>query len=359
MPSLKIPKRNFFGWIAMIAFISLAVYYYFQFASNQAPSSNGIFQLAVNQHDHDVYLLNMDLVREGNSLFELANDKGIASIYVFLSRALPFLVTPDMALISFVFNIAILLLSYWIYGKISDALNLGLIGRLSFFVNLSLLYFAQLINKDMATIFIFLFCAYAGMRGLHWYLLLLIPFAAFIRIQLVIFILIFIFIASAKKISSRFWVVYIFTSLLAAYLSVYFSIIGEDSLGDGFSAYLVNLNKEHLIGYLLFNPIRVLQFIFDAYVSFDIFTESGAIDVAKFLRLPQLLLLAALAPHFYTLYTRWSSYSKSIARPLVIVILAYTCTWLMNPTVNARYVMLVTPILVLLGLFVRSTRRHA
>lgn len=358
MLSLKIPKRNFFGCIALIAFISLAVNYYFQFASNQASSSDGIFQLAVNQHDHDVYLLNMDLVREGDSLFELANDKGIASIYVFLSGALPFLVTPDMALMSFVFNIAILLLNYWIYGKISDALNLGLIGRFSFFANLSLLYFAQLINKDMATIFIFLFCAYAGIRGWHWYLLLLTPFAALIRIQLVIFIFVFIFLVSTKKVSLRFLVVYILTSLTAAYMSVYFSIIGEDSLGDGFSAYLINLNNEYLIGYLLFNPIRLLQFIFDAYLSFNIFAENGAIDVAKILRLPQLILLAALAPHFYTLCTRWSSYSKSIARPLVIAILAYACTWLMNPTVNARYVMLVTPILVLLGLYVRSTRRH-
>ena len=314
--------------------------------------------MAVNRHDHNVYLLNIDLVKEGSSLFELANDKGIASIYIFLSKALPFLVTTDMMLISFIFNITILLLNYWIYGKISDKLNLGLIGRLSFFVNLSLLYFAQLINKDMLTILLFLLATYAGMIGRHWHLLLLIPFAAFIRIQLVIFILIFIFLASAKKISPRFWVVYIFTSLLAAYLSVYFPIIGEDSLGDGFSAYVVNLNNEHLIGYLLFNPIRVFQFIFDAYLSFDIYTESGTIDFAKLLRLPQLILLSVLAPYFYKLYTRWRIYSKSMSRSLVIIILAYACTWLMNPTINARYVMLVTPILVLLGLYVRSNGRH-
>ena len=341
---------------ALVFFVLLCITYYIAYST--VLDGNRLFENFVNLHDHDVYLMNIDLVKGGDSLFELANDKGIASVYLFLSQVFPFLATPDMALLAFIFNCAILVISYKVYGNITYELSLGLVAKLSFFANLSFLYFAQLINKDMATIFIFLFCAYAGMRGWHWHLLLLIPFAAFVRIQLVIFILIFIFIASAKKIGPRFWLVYIFTSLLAAYLSVYFSIIGEDSLGDGFSAYLVNLNNELLIGYLLFNPIRVLQFIFDAYLSFDFFTESGAIDVAKILRLPQLLLLGALAPHFYTLCTRWSSYSKSIARPLVIVILAYTCTWLMNPTVNARYVMLVTPILVLLGLYVRSTRRH-
>lgn len=341
---------------ALVFFILLCITYYI--TSSIVLDGNQFFDNFVNLHDHDVYLMNIDLVKGGDSLFELANDKGIASVYLFLSQVFPFWVTPDMALLAFIFNCAILVISYKVYGDITYALNLGLVEKLSFFVNLSFLYFAQLINKDMATIFVFLFCAYAGMRGWHWYLLLLIPFAAFIRIQLVVFIFIFIFLISANKVSLRFLVVYILTSLMAAYMSVYFSIIGEDSLGDGFSAYLINLNNEYLIGYLLFNPIRLSQYIFDAYLSFNIFAENGAIDVAKILRLPQLILLAVLAPHFYTLCTRWSSYSKSNARPLVIVILAYACTWLMNPTVNARYVMLVTPILVLLGLYVRSTRRH-
>lgn len=341
---------------ALIFFVLLCIFYYI--ASSTLIDGNQVVVNFVNLHDHEVYLLNIDLVKGGDSFFELANDKGIASVYLLLSQAFPFWVTPDMALLAFIFNCAILVISYKIYINIAYELSLGLVEKLSFFANLSFLYFAQLINKDMATIFVFLLCAYAGIRGWHRYLLLLIPFAAFIRIQLVIFILIFIFLVSAKKFNIRFWVVYILTSLTAAYMSVYFSIIGEDSLGDGFSAYLINLNNEYLIGYLLFNPIRLLQYVFDAYLSFNIFAENGAIDVAKILRLPQLILLAVLAPHFYTLFNRWSSYSKSNVRPLVIVIFAYVCTWLMNPTVNARYVMLVTPILVLLGLYVRSTRRH-
>lgn len=350
-----ISRKIIFGWVAMIFFILFAQVYYCLFVVDQYLYSDTIFQFATNQHDHDVYVFNMDLVKDGSSLFEFANDKGIASIYLFLSKALPFLVTPDMELISFVFNCTILILNYWIYGKLADELKLGLFGRLSFFLNFSLLYFAQLINKDMLTIFIFLTAAYAGMKGRHLLLLLLIPFAAYIRIQLVIFILIFVFLSSTKRLGLRFWIVYILTSLLAAYLSVYFSIIGEDSLGDGFSAYLIDLNNKYMIGYLVFNPFRLVQFIFDAYLSFYFFTDNGAIDVAKILRIPQLVLLTMLTPFFCKLINRWGIYSKSVSRPLAITILAYACTWLMNPTVNARYVMLITPILVLLGLYLRST----
>lgn len=333
-------------------FVFCAIYY---IAMPKDFESNSIFENFVNLHDHNVYLLNIDMVKSGESLFEIANDKGIASIYLFLSHIFPFLVTPDMAFLAFIFNCIVLAMSYKVYGNVADILNLGLLGKLSFFVNLSLLYFSQLINKDMLTIFVFLLTAYAGMRGRYWLLLLLIPLAAYIRIQLVVFILIFVFLSSAKILRLRFVIVYILTSLLAAYLSVYFSIIGEDSLGDGFSAYLIDLNNRYLIGYLIFNPVRLLQYIYDAYLSFNIFSENGAIDVAKILRIPQLALLAMLTIYFFKLIKHWDFYSKTVAKPLVISILAYACTWLMNPTVNARYVMLITPILVLLGLYVRST----
>jgi hypothetical protein len=359
MLAKRLPKQMLLGWVALIFFILLAVIYYYLFVVDQPVYSDSVFQLATNQHDHDVYLFNMDKVEEGASLFEFANDKGIASIYLFLSKAFPFLVTPGMALISLVFNSTILILNYWIYGKIVDELRLGLFGKLSFFLNFSLLYFAQLINKDMLTIFVFLITAYAGIRNRFWLLLLLIPFVAYVRVQLVIFILIFIFLSSTKKLGLRFLITYVSTSLFAAYLSVHFSIIGEDSLGGGFSAYLIGLNNQYMIGYLIFNPIRLVQYVIDAYLSFDIFTENGAIDVAKILRIPQLILLTMLTPYFYKLFIRRDRYLKTAARPLVITILAFACTWLINPTVNARYVMLITPILVLLGLYVRGTRRHA
>ncbi len=297
------------------------------------------------------------MIKSGDNFFEFANDKGIASIYLLLSEIFPFWVTADMIFMAFIFNCITLIGCYWIYGKISDEFNFGFIGRLSFFINLRFLYFAQLINKDMLTIFIFLLSTYAGLRNRHWYLLLLIPFVVFIRIQLVIFILIFVLFSSSNKIKMRFLIVYVVTSVLAGYLSVYFPIIGEDSLGDGFSAYVVDLNQKYFIGYLFLNPIRVIQYIFDAYLSFYFFTESGAVDVAKILRLPQLILLITLTPCFYKLFFYWERFPKIFIKPLTMVVLAYACTWLMNPTVNARYVMLITPILVLLGLYVRRTRR--
>ena len=342
----------------MLFFILSALFYYYFFVSEWNLHPDSIFQFATNQHDHNIYLLNMHLVEKDSDMVEFSNDKGIAIIYLFLSKILPFLILPNMELISLVFNCFILILNYWIYGKLADKLGLGLFGRLSFFLNLSLLYFAQLINKDMLTIFVILVSVYAGTLRRHWLLLFLIPFAIFIRIQLVIYILIFVFLIAAKKVGLRFFIVYIFTSLLATFLWINFPIIGKDALDDGFSSYLIDLNSKYLIGYLIFNPVRILQYIYDVYLSFNIFSENGAIDVSKVLRIPQLTLLAMLTIYFLKLIKHWNIYSKTDAKPLVISILAYACTWLMNPTVNSRYVMLITPILVLLGLYVRTTRQR-
>lgn len=355
MLTFKMLKKVFFGRVALFTFILLATVYYNIFVVNRDRFYNSLLQLATNTHDHYIYLRSIDLVNNGNTIFELANDKGIASIYVFLSEYLPFLVTPDMELISLVFNCFVLVLNYWLYGKLADSLGLGLFGRLSFFANLSLLYFAQLINKDMLTILIFLIAVNFGLRGRYWGLLLFIFIMPFIRFQLIAFILIFIFLSYPKRLWFNFAIVYISTSLFAAYLTVYFPIIGAESLGGGFSAYLVELNQRYFIGYLIFNPIRLLQYFFDAYRSFNIFAENGAIDVAKLLRLPQLVLLGVLSPYFFKLMKYWNTYSQTVAKPFVICILAFACTWLMNPTVNARYVMLITPIMILLSLYVRST----
>lgn len=115
-------------------FIFICVAYYITFAT--VFDGNQFFENSANFHDHDIYLQNIYLIEHGDGLFELANDKGIAGIYLILSKVFPFLVTPDMALIAFIFNSIILSINYKIYINIANRLNLGDFGRLSFFVNL-------------------------------------------------------------------------------------------------------------------------------------------------------------------------------------------------------------------------------
>lgn len=358
--TLQLRRSTLIGWIFLPLLFLCCVAYYFAFAENMNAydGDTGFFQFALNSHDHYVYLLNIDLLRGNDGFFELANDKGIAQIYIFLSALFPFLVNADLTLISLFFNCLVILFCYWIYANICDQLNLGSLGKLSFFANLSLIYFAQLINKDALTILVFLLAVQCGIRGRLFWLMMLLPVFLLVRLQLVIFVLIFAFLMASNRPWPRIIFLYVVTSLVAGLLSVFASIIGEESLGGGFNAYIVSFNQNYYIGYLLFNPLRVLQYAIDVFASFSFATETGGVDTAKLLRLPQLLVLLLLLKPLSTLITRFSYWLQTPARSLVLVIVAYLLTWLMNPTVNARYVMLVTPILVLFALYARSQQQR-
>jgi hypothetical protein len=336
------------------AFLLICAAYYFTFSADLGTynAEAGLFQLTLNSHDHFVYVDSIEQIQVGEVIFALSNDLGIAAIYVFLSRLFPFLVAPDFTLLAFVFNCGILCGCYVTYTRICDQLRLGIIGRISFFANTSMVYFAQLINKDLLTILAFLLAVHLGLKRRLGLLIIMLPALALVRLQLAVFVLVFVMLMHSPRPWKRILLLYGITSLIAGVLSVFASVIGEDSLGDGFSAFLIDFNQRYYVGYLIFNPVRVVQYAMDAYMSFFFWTETGGIDTAKFLRLPQLILMLMLLKPLSTLITRFHDWLRTPARPLVLAVVAFLMAWLMNPTVNARYVMLITPVLVLFALYV-------
>ena len=358
----NIHRSTLVGAIALSIFLLCCFAYYMVFAAdlNRYDGDGGFFQLALNSHDHFIYLDVIELIRDrGLEFLLINNDIGIAAIYLFLSSLFSLLVNPELTLISILFNCIILCFCYWVYASICDRLELGLLGKISFFANTSFIYFAQLINKDMLTVFAFLLAVQFGLKRKFWPLILLLPFLALVRQQLLVFVLIYIFFMQAPKPWSRIIIVYLITSLVAGLLSVFAPIIGEDSLGGGFSSFLVTLNQQYYVGYLIFNPVRVLQYVFDAFASFSFWTEYGGVDTAKILRIPQLIIIVLLFKPLSSLVTNFSYWLSTPAKPLVLVVVAYLMAWLMNPTINARYVMLIMPILVLFALYVRKHKFRA
>jgi hypothetical protein len=180
-----------------------------------------------------------------------------------------------------------------------------------------------------------------------------VPFFVLVRQQLAVFLLLFVWISAGARPGIRLLAAYVLTSLAAGFLSVYVSIIGEESLEGGFSQYLISFNERFMVGYLLFNPVRVMQYFYDVYASFQPFNEFGGIDTAKLLRWPQLILLGYSMPWVLRAFMDFKRTVAGPARPMVIAIAAFFVVWLMNPTINARYMMLVTPIMILLGFYMR------
>jgi hypothetical protein len=354
-------SESAFEVLCLLAFgvAGLAYFLVFSFDLDRYLFREGFFELALNSHDHLVYVATLDALRANGIQYGLNNDFGIAGIYLVLGEFFPFLVNDQLTLLSFMFNTAVLIPTYLLWAKICDFYGLSLNARLAFFLNTSLLYFMQLINKDMLTIFAFLLAVYAGTHRRLFVLVLAVPILFFVRQQLAVFAILFVYFMRTPQPQKRMIFAYVITSVVAGVLSVFASVIGEDSLGDGFSAYLTQLNSQYYIGYLIFNPLRVVQYIVDVYMSFSVFTETGTVDVAKLLRLPQLLLLAALWKPCLEMVRRFNLWLYTPARPLILTVVAYLLAWLMNPTVNARYVMLITPVLVIFAFYVNKIRRTA
>lgn len=338
------------------------VLYYWAFAAdlNNYDGKSGTFQYALNSHDHHIYANNVDSIRAGDIPdYQLGNDVGIAILYLALTNIFPFLVDQDYTLIALVFNCAILVFCYVIYSDICSCLHLGILGKLSFFANLYFIYFAQLINKDMLTVFAFLLAVQCGIRGRLWLLLVLLPLSALVRQQLAVFMLIVAYLMPCRHLSWRIPLVYIVTSLTAGYITSSNNFVSEESFIDaGISSFLYDFNRRYFcVAYLLFNPVRIVQLIFVIYGTlwYTFNTGTGGIDTAMALYIPQLFVLLFLMKPLGSLVLYFRYWLGTPARPMVLVIVAYLMAWLMNPTINARYVMLITPVLVLFALY---ARRH-
>ena len=115
-------------WL-MPALLVSCLAYYLAFAANLGfyDGASGLFQLALNSHDHFIYVDSIDRVQDGDFGYELSNDVGIAAIYLLLSKLLQFLVDVDFALLALLFNGGVLLGCYLVYSRICGDLGLGLL----------------------------------------------------------------------------------------------------------------------------------------------------------------------------------------------------------------------------------------
>jgi hypothetical protein len=344
---LTVNKNTFIYYQFMFFYIFLSAVYFFIFAYNLDAyvDDNGFLQRALNLHDHLVYYDNYYLIKNNLISLALNNDFGIAYIYYFILGMFG-IENIDIAISSFVFNLIIFILSSILFYKINNQLNLSLTSKLFFFIGFQFIYFLQLINKDMLTIFIFLLIIYLSLKKYLYKLILLIPLVAIVRLQLVFLLLIFLsLMLSKKKFKFTLITIYISSSLLAAYLSSTFNFIGEDSLEGGFSAYILSFNeKYYYLGYVIFNPIRMLQLFQDILLSFFLFTDNGGVDMSKLLRIPMLLAFVFYIKYVYLYIKDYKQWLNLEIRPIFIIILSYLLVLLMNPTINARYVMLIMPL---------------
>lgn len=311
----------------------------------------------VNIHDHYVYLSYIDQIKTSNDWLSIAglnNNFAISLLYYLMHSGLSYLGADfSYEALALIVNIIVIYFSFRVYFDVVKELNLPIHYGISFFFCTSLIYFAQLINKDSFTILILLLSVKYALQGKWRSFIWILPLSLFIRFQLSALIFVFLFFAIAqKKHVKRFLLAYIALSLINGYLAKYQTLFfNESTLSEGMSYVIYSMNIKYYIGSLLLNPVRVFQYIYDVLLSFDFITESY-IDVSRLKNIPQVVMLLLFSPFIANAWLNYSSFMSSREKALMSMVNAFFGVWLFNPTINSRYVILIFPILQLLALSV-------
>lgn len=345
---LQIP---IFYFLTLLSVIYLELYYNVAI-SNVSDAVESVGTL-VNLHDHRVYLQELEYLSNNNLSYELNNDFGIAFIYhlIYVKTKISSIV--DIYIFALSVNLIILWFAFYFYNKVCSIHKLSDLACVCFFLNFSFIYFAQLVNKDMLTIFILIYTLYFGIKGRCINIILIIPIAFFVRQQLALCLVTFLFLINVRN--SLFWVVvsYVVMSLTAGYISANLQLISAESMGSGFSSFLMMLNSKYYIGNLLLNPVRFIQYFLSVPQSLMYTIMDDGVDFAAGLR-ALTLPLAILAFLFFlrALFNIKATLSSGLRAYFLLTYSFFIC-WLLNPTINSRYLMLILPIMVL-GYFYQS-----
>ncbi|UDM62778.1 hypothetical protein KIJ96_05930 [Pseudoalteromonas piscicida] len=351
---VNIKSLHFFPLSILVLVASII---YFSYTEGLIQNGIGYEELnyIINVHDHNIYLKKMDGFIHGEAdSYEMNNDLGIAIIYYFFYYKTGVDSLLDLRVFSFIFNATFYFLYVFVFFSICSKYRVSDYARLSVFLNLNLIYFMQLVNKDMLTIFALIYYLHLVINK-SFILMAVVAFLSFfIRQQLGLCLLTFTFLYYSYN--TKFWMffVYVVSSLAAGYFNANFSIISAESLGTGLAAYISYFNQSFFVGYLIFNPVRFLQYIYALPESALVFINSPYFDYAALFRMLAMFYFFALIIFFIRSVRNFSWLMSSNVKPFILMVYSFFICWLINPTINARYLMLIFPIIIL-GYFIQKS----
>lgn len=340
--------------ISIITFLLFnEIFYYLYYIDIMTYNTIGTSDL-VNLHDHIIYLQYIRFIAEGQSLFVFGNNFGIASIYYVLGNI--FDTTNYNMLSHYLNNLVYIFISIYVF-KVFKLLKIPLILSIFFIFNPVNFYYLGLISKDSFTILIVLMFVYYLIKKEYYLFILLVLFSIIIRMQLPLFGLSLFFLVYYTNISNKKKIIfiYIISSIAAVLLTNTINIISEESmntsLGIGITTIVQSLNKEYYIGSFLLNPIKIVQYFYDYSLAYKyIFSP----DLFYFYRIKEFVNLIFLPISIFSIFIYLFFNKKNIdygIQIFLLVIVSFFTVWLINPTVNYRYIGVFMPYILVSGLY--------
>lgn len=363
MKSIVNSRTGFYVLMAYLLFLILNYFYYsiftvdyMEFWLDEQYSQFFYFPLNLDQQKAYVPIL---IALQNGEYVPLSSASGIAYIYWFLG----FFVNINdetIPLASFVVNNLFVLASYYYFVKIgTEVLMLSLKYRWLFFLNPSLIYFSQLINKEMFSLALVLAMTYYLARKQYCKGGFVLLLATIQRLHYIVIMPLSLFLVRApKKFMLKLFVLYVLFSLAAAYL-VSPAIDLEGSALEGYGTYsgiseiIITLNQKYYIGSLLLNPIKIIQYFYDLFLSFFCITQDFKLNLYYVHNIPYLAFLIMFWRDMARVLINFRTFVQGPSIYLLATSAIFFLILLMSPMVHSRYLFPISYSIALLGIYSR------
>lgn len=333
-------KNSLYYFAALLLFAVAAYIYGYKLVNSHLNIYNDDEQFAgiANFHDHFEYkkiALNNIIFNETN--ISTLNVMGISFLYATINKMLDI----QKSSTPFLINICAFFVSGILHKKICDFLKFPKRAYFLFYLNLPMIYYSQLIGKDLLTTALLYSLLFAHLTNRLFLIPVISVLGMLVRIQFglyAIFLLIFK-IVKWENHKFSFFCVYLASSLIGAYSLSFSGAIGDHSeLDFGITSLAHHINNILPVGNLLLNPIRLVQ-------NFVLLISSpllGLICNNYYLIMMTPLVfyilynIKIISPCFYIKNSKLNQFSFIC----IMVLLA-------NPIVNTRYVAQIAPFFVL------------
>jgi len=350
--------------ITCSVFFVANVTYYCAFS---APYARGdldefsFFYYPLIESDHEYYLQTIQKIKDGTPTLGFNNNAGISYLYFVIQKLFGY-DNDNIVFVAFCVNSLSCLVAFFVFFKIVSFLRLPSRYSLLFFINLGLIYSSQLINKELLSLLLILLMVYSVMINKKKFMFLLIPLSMVVRLQLGLIGFLILWLDNRRRYIPSIILLYIIMSIGAALVSIYApgfdpEYMQDTSLGTKLVQRTYLLNQEYLIGSLILNPVRIIQYFYDLSRSL-FFIQDGLIDLYKLRDVPMIVLLVFFSKDIIFAFRKIGFYQHTVNRVLITSIIVFVLVLLMNPLIHARYLFPILPLMILLGLSVRQGRKR-
>jgi hypothetical protein len=360
---LSIRRSSLYAFIAYILFLLANYTYYAVFATDYLN-----YWIHDDYSDYFYFPLNLDQEKfyrgviadfENNNFVALSSASGITYIYFFIGKIFGKITPDNVAFISFIFNNIFVIISYLYFVKIGvEVLRLPFRYRWLFFMNPSLIYFSQLIQKEMLSLAVVLALTYYLNKAKWLKFILAIIFSAIQRLHFLVIGPMAYFLTNVSGgYLIKMIILYITTSLIAGYQShsLHLNQLSGAS-ADGFTAFVLSVNNSYYVGHLLFNPIRFIQYFYDLFRSFNFILNDSRINLYNVHNIPYLIFLVFNWKVPFRILLNFRQFSRGPSRTILSVIIVYMFLILGSPIIHSRYLFPSSYLIILLVLY--NSRQH-